>query len=461
MDPFLDEYLEPRWTRYGLRGDPYWSNALDPEAETTRPITLFRGRQEERRRLVQSVLDGEHSATLLHAAGGHGKTTLANAAAYGLGERDHLVLPEEIQYTGDGGTTAFFGEILRGILQALSDRGITLPGPNEATTNPLAEARHLVHLMRARTGWSGGAEAFGTGAQAGVQYEFLRPVFEPTASKRLLDAMLKAIGALDLELAGVVVRVNNLDVAATTDPEGLQAFLLEVRDLFQIDGMHWLLMGNDVVRDLIEDEPRVGSVFENPLALGPFTVQDVHDILEARYSFLALPGRDVKPPADPDLIEALHAIHYGDLRNTLRDLRRAVQAVDPVEAEPVTQEQALPLLEDIHYEHLAKRIRPEGWQTLAAMEDAGEPVRQKDLAGSLGVTEATISNRFKNLQANRVIELVRSQGRSQFWRLPGHVRLALAGARRADESIDGGDARDPARWHGPLGLSPRLKARGA
>jgi DNA-binding transcriptional ArsR family regulator len=432
--------LEPRWPRYGLRGDPFFSNPLDPDAETVRPIRLFRGRGSERRRLVQAALDGDHSATLLHAAGGHGKTTLANAAAYDLSMKGVIMLPEEIQFSPESGALGFLRELFHGILQALSDHGVPIP---EVPDDPaelehhrhrgLAEARRLVQIIRVRSGFGGGGGAFGVSAQGAIQYDFLRPAYEPTASKGLLQRVLEDIRDLRPEFRDVVIRVNNLDVAATTDAEALRRFLLEIRDLLQVDGCHYFLMGNDVVRDLIEDEPRVQGVFETPLKLGPFSERDVLGILKARYDFLALPGAEPRSPVHDDLVTALHDVHYGDLRNILRDLRRSVQTVDPVEARPITAEQTLPLLEDTHYQHLKRRLRREAWETLGALEASPAPLRQKDLAETLSVSEPAMSARFRTLTENKVVELVRVEGRSQYYRVPGHVRMALNAARRAGD----------------------------
>lgn len=436
MCPPLDEELEPRWPRYGLKADPFFSNPLDPDHQTNRPITLFRGRRKERRRLVQSVMDGDHSATLIHAAGGHGKTTLANAAAYDLSEREYLVLPEEIQFSSETGSMGFFREMLHGILQGLSDHGVDLPpipsDPSivESQDFPgLVKARTLVQLVRVRSEFGAGGQVLGTGGKGSVGYQFLRPAFEPTASRHLMQEVLHDIGALTT-LSGVIIRINNLDVAAASDQPALRHSLLESRDLFQVDGCHFFLIGNDLVRNIVEDEARVRSVFENPVPLGPFEPHDILEILQARYDFLTVEGREYTPPVADDLVEALHGVHYGDLRNVLRDLRRSVQMVDPIEVSAVNLEQALPLLEEQHFQVLDRRLGPESWETLDALDKSGEPLRQRDLAELLGITEPGMSNRFEKLREENVVDLVRVEGRSHYYRVPGHVRLALKAARR-------------------------------
>lgn len=431
------EDLEPRWPRYGLKADPFFSNPLDPDRQSNRPITLFRGRTEERRRLVTSVIDGDHSATLIHAAGGHGKTTLANAAAYDLAQRGFLIVPEEIQYSAETGSVGLVQEILHGLLQGLSDHGVPLPSipadPSALDDHEfagLAKARTLVQLTRVRSGFGGGGGMLGAGIQGSVSYQVLRPAFEPTASRRLMQEVLRDIAALT-EVEGVVFRVNNLDVAAASAPTDLMRSLLEGRDLLQVDGCHFFLIGNDVVLDLIEDEPRIRSVFENPVPLGPFEPGDIQEILEARYDFLGVQGREVVPPVAVDLVVALHGVHYGDLRNVLRDLRRSVQMVDPIEASPVSLEDALPLLEEQHFFVLNRRLGSESWETLDTLERSEEALRQSDLAELLEITDAGMSNRFDKLRTENVVELVRIEGRSHYYRVPGHVRLALQAARRA------------------------------
>jgi hypothetical protein len=437
MGSFIEDHVQPRWPRYGLKGDPFFSNPLDPDDDTNRPITLFKGRTEERRRLDQVIVDGGHSATLIYAAGGYGKTTLANAVSYDLEQEGYLVLPGEIVFREEAGVDGFFCELLHGILQAVSDEGYELPSvpgdPREiqdADAAGLRKARMAVQLTRVRSEVGAGASVAGTGAQGSVSYGFLRPAFQRGASRALLRDVMADARALVGEGLEVVVRVNNLDVAVKKDRAAVEQFLLEARDLFQVDGLHFLFMGNALVRDAIEQEPRVQSVFQEPLPLEPLSLEDVFEVLSARYRFLSIEGSSVVQPVADELVEELYEVHRGDLRNVLRDLRRSVQSVDPVEAEPVIPAQALPLLEDAHFGRLDNQLTREHWKTLKALDDEGE-ARQVDLAENIEVGKPTMSRRFTKFEEMGVVDLERIEGPSKFYRLPGNTRLALRGARRA------------------------------
>ncbi|MEA3203334.1 MAG: hypothetical protein QOI63_1009, partial [Thermoplasmata archaeon] len=200
--------FQPRWPRYGLRGDPFFSNALDPDEGTMYPIDLFHGRGKERKALLAAIADGDHSATLIYAGGGHGKTTLANAVCFQLMRKNYLVLPEEVQYEPGDGLETFFGRLLHGILQALSDRGHKLPevpaNPQDIETQQLSnlvKARLLVRISRIRTGWGGGLQAGLAGANVAVQYDVLQPYFEPKASRALLQGVVKEAAALEPTMA--------------------------------------------------------------------------------------------------------------------------------------------------------------------------------------------------------------------------------------------------------------------
>lgn len=426
----------PRWPRYGLRADPFFSNPLDPENPevSVRPITLFRGRAPERRRLVQSAQDGDHSATLIHAAGGYGKTTLANAAAYDLAQSGFLIVPEEIQFVPERGALGVFYGVLHGVLQGLSDVDL-LPkdlGKGKAIDKDypaLSQARQLVDTIRVRSGWSLGAGVATISGQISQQYKYLKPAFEPVASRRLLEQLSVEVRSLDTKIPGIVLRLNNLDVALLHHKESVSEALDQIRDVLQTDGYHFFFMGSDAVQDMIAAAPRVEGVFETPISLGPFTEADVQEILDARYEHLSIPGKVLRKPVANDLVSALHDAHYGDLRNILRDLRRAVQEIDPVEARPVVRDEALPSIERFHFERLQGTLKGEHWQTLDALDAAGDSARQKDIAERLGVTEATISTRFRKLTAIGAVDLFRTEGRSLYWRLGGNIRLALKAAR--------------------------------
>ena len=430
--------LEPRWLRYGLSSDPFFSNPLDADTGTNYPIELFQGRKSERKRLGQAIVDSDHSATLIHAGGGHGKTTLANAVCFDLTRNGYAVLPEEIQFRPDAGFSGFLAQMLHAFLQALSDRGAKLPripddGNVDATDFPnLAKARLLVQMTRVQTGAGLDVSTVIGGGGSSNQFDFLQPRLDAGVGRQLVDGMVKEAKRLDKRLKGFVVRLNELDVAAAYKPKELRTFLDDARNLLQVPGMHFIMMGSHAVWDTIDSMARVRTEFAHDVALEAFSLDDVTAILTARYKHLRGTGQFVDPVA-PGLVAALHDVHFGDLRNILRDLRRAVTLANPVEIRPVTKEEALPLLEAVHYRDLEKDLGPEGWETLNAMEAAGKPIRQKDLAAVLNITEPGVNQRFKPLRNLSLIDLVQEDGRSQYFRLQSRARLAVHEYRRRIE----------------------------
>ena len=74
MSRFMSDY-NILWRRYGLKDSPYFVNPLSSTSNL--PLTLFTGRQEEKRQLTNIIRLGEGRCMVVGAPG-VGKTTLVN-----------------------------------------------------------------------------------------------------------------------------------------------------------------------------------------------------------------------------------------------------------------------------------------------------------------------------------------------------------------------------------------------
>lgn len=428
----------PRWSRYKLRGDPYFVDALEPDEDALYPITLFRGRDEELATIEDLVWDNDRSATLVHARGGHGKTTLANRIAHDVAAQGILVTPEEIQLSAEAASFRFFRDILSGILSATADAGHAIPEPpadpgddKEMEFPALLEARTLVRTIRRRSGFQGGGQVAGTGGQRGVEHTFLQPAYEPASSRNLLTRVVREVAEIGYD--GVLVRVNNLDNVARNHPDVLEGFLGASRDLFKIPGIHYLFLGDEKVLTTIESIPRVRGCFDLPIGLEPFTEDEVLEILEVRYEHLASGGAWIAPVSEA-VVRRLYRVHYGDLRNILADLGRCVQAVRNIEAEPIGVQDALPVLQGVYLSTIGRRLGEELWETIELIATKDGPVRQVDLRDELELTAPGVNQRFQRLEEAGAIELSHREGASKYFRLTSAARFALAGQIQKDRA---------------------------
>lgn len=416
-----------RWTRYGLRGNPFFTNALDPDENALYPIRLFVGRESEVQALEQLASSNDRSATLLYAVGGYGKTTLACRIAHDLKQTDFLVLPEELQLAKHEPSLRFFRDVLSGILQALDDDGHKVPDPPHDAAkakSDLERAKLLVQTTRHWAGGGSGGGAFGFQAEGNVQLTFLTPAFEPGASKRLLEGVAREVASLDY--AGILVRLNDMDSVCKTDPDILREFLQDARNLLQVPGIHYVMMGDPDVHQAIEGIPRVRGCFDQPVPLPALTALQVIELIEERYQHLKT-GEFV-PPVSTSLIEALYKVHHGDLRSILADLGRSIQMVNPIEARPISPEEALPVLRASYLASLGASLTEELWETLRLFTELGDEVRQVDVKQRMGGTAPMWTDRFQRLQQAGAIEFVRQEGASKYFRLTGAALLVLGGA---------------------------------
>lgn len=415
------------WEIFRLRGDPFFTAPLGPKESSPYPISLFRGRDNERNQLKKAIGSSGRSATLLFAAGGFGKSTLSNRLVADLAGSDLLIVPDEIQLTREAPAAQFFREVVAGILRALVLDGETLPtAPSEpekdakAKLPALLEARQLVQLTRRLSGVDGGATIGPVGGQAGVQHEFFSPKYEPGTSKRLLDDV--SVEVRSLGYSGILIRLNNLDFLAVHDKPALESFLGEIRDLLQVHGIHYILMGNEEVHSIIDGTPRVRGCFDLPIPVKPFSLEEVNAILEARYHHFAS-ERGFVPPASPGLVAHLHEIYYGDLRNILADLKRCVLGVEIIEPKPLEKSVVLPVLEDLYLKSLDNKLDPADWEVLSIAAKISKPFSKAELGAQRANSEGSI----QKLIDVGAIELSHHKGTSDYYRLCGSGWLGLRG----------------------------------
>ncbi len=426
------EKAPTRWSRYGLRGDPFFTDALEPDEHALYPITLFVGREQELDQMTRLTQDNDRSATIVYAGGGYGKTTLANRLAYDLKKMGFLVPPEEIQLSGEDSMMRFFRDLLSGILQALSDDGIPLPKApkdprdDDAVKYPgILAAAKLVRTIGRLTAAHAGIHATTLGGlSGGIQHTLMQPVFEPGPSRHLLRMLARDIGAL--EYRGILVRLNNIDEVTRISRTLFEDFIGQARDLLQVPGIHYVLLGNEVAHATIESTARVRGCFNLPIELQGFNNEQVWQTLEKRLHHLSVPNRTHTSPASKELVQALHRLHDGDLRNILSDLGRTVQGMQvQIEPKPAPPIMILPTLANLYHQNMAGKLNDDHWDLLRLLHEKGRPIRQIDVKQDLGVSEGTINTRFRRLEEAGAIEVKHRDGPSKFFRLTGPGKLAL------------------------------------
>ncbi|MFO7653242.1 MAG: TRAP transporter substrate-binding protein DctP [Candidatus Krumholzibacteriia bacterium] len=270
------------WSLFGLRESPFFQDTFAPGSPY--PTELFVGRKAESDRILRHVASSPSSRQVLHGPPGIGKTTLAQHAKGLLWEENHIVRWRSIAVVAGQRAPALLVDILASVHEA-----VLTARPAFSKEEPMEAARGLVRSFRQTSG-GGGISVLGSGAQASTQTQYVRPVEADVlqeAWRLLLEIVNLACGRHEAD--GVVVHLNNIENLTSSDSmeEAARTFR-DIRDLFLVPGLHWLVVGtSDETLGILGSYPQVRSIFlpsHPPLA--PLSADDFLGLLHARYAFL-------------------------------------------------------------------------------------------------------------------------------------------------------------------------------
>ena len=233
-------------------------------------------------------------------------------------------------------------------------------------------------------------------------------------------------------LAGILIHINNLE-NLVTDADRTRAgnALLDLRDLFLVDGLHYLLVGTpDAVRALIAPHAQMRSVFGMSRPLAPLPRDGFLSLLARRYTHLRLDAsREVRAPVDHDAAAEVYRVYRGDLRGTLRALDEATQ-----ELIGYTERPGAPIGSDELFGVLVPMLQAEADSTLGeSLQDrfytlrevGGGEITQKGLMDLWNVTQGPVSAYVRELQRLGYVHESRREGRQIWYALTGPARLVL------------------------------------
>lgn len=417
------------WKLFNLRTNPYFQDTLRGEERDGYPLSLFVGREAEVQRLLRGIGSGTSSRQLIAGPPGYGKTTLAQKVKEEAGRSGFLTHPSSVPVgTGDS-AAALLMRVLGHVHEAILARYGDQAGEHEA----MIEARHMVRAFRVR-GHSGGASAFGFGAQYGSAESHVPPVSDaPFARVPGLLEELAYWSSRELGAAGVVVHLNNLEnLTGQGDLDHAATTLRDLRDVLLQHRLHWLVVGTaDVLEAVIQRYPQVASIFSPPEPLRPLSAQEFLHLLEQRFVHLRLEeDRPVHPPVSPEATAEVYALYQGDLRGTLRALQEAAEALagygEQSAVEPLGFQEVVATLQPRYAAQLGALSIPmqEQLRALAPLQD--QTFTQKELEGLWGVSRARVSQILLTLRQRELVHEVRAAGVQNNYRLAGLARVILA-----------------------------------
>ncbi len=368
---------------------------------------------------MKRILGSNSSRFIIAGQPGTGKTSFIQHMKYQLAnQHGFAVCSNHCRVPHNFSATELGVEILRSVVLSLKN---ALPLGKLEKLKGFKEARLLVEETDHRT-WQLSLSAFGFGAGVGSENKYQPAHFVPG---QFYDALSNISAATSAEgIAGIVVHLNNLE-NLEQDPKEAAFLLRDVRDLFLISGLHFLLGAtSEFYTSVVTAHAQVRSIFPEPVSIEPMSFAEVKLLLERRYEHLQIEGMDFIPPVTWDLVKELHRIFLGDLRGMLSALEEA--CLRTLVVDPLSLNQALPYLAKYYTQQLTQNLSEAELMHLNRLAGLDiDEFRQADVRKHLKVSVGQVSKVFNQLERAQAIIRTRTQGRSQYYALSGRARLAL------------------------------------
>ena len=408
------------WEPFGLRGSPFFQDELRPTDEDGYPISLFVGRSDELRRITRRVVSDRSSRSVVQGDPGVGKTSFVNRLKADLAAAGVLTHEHPVRITSDTRRATFVADVLRTLVR------IRLTREPRSSKKSDTFWKKTVRLLEGEELMGGSVSALGVGA--GVTRGYIAP---QVPGDSLFDHLGQALRTLANELgAPVLLHVNNLENLTAEGARETAVLLRDLRDYLLLPA-HWVFVGATGIDDsLFRVYPQVGGIFPEAETLQPLDAGEIEELLDRRYAFLALEGRQPVPPIEPGEAARLYGMYRGDLRNFLRLLGDAAErglglhGVAPMSAADVLRhatpgyERALRRrIGGADFDHLARLVAGSG--------GAAAEFRVTDAAQILEMRQPSASELFERLAQSGAIRRTRTQGRSVFYRPAGEALVAF------------------------------------
>jgi hypothetical protein len=254
------------------------------------------------------------------------------------------------------------------------------------------------------------------------------------APQAAADALYEHLGAALEELtreldAPVVLHVNNLESLTVERTEAAATLLLDLRDYLLLPGAHWMFVGATGIEDAIfRTHNQVSGIFPQAVMLDSLPPSTIERLLELRYRHLKIRGQQVTPPIEPAEAARLYALYQGDLRNFLRLLTEAAEALLGVHGvRPMTEPEVRRFGAAEYEQKLRERLGEDDFAHLGRIlaDHADAEVRVTEAARSTRLTQGAASKLFHRLEVKRAIHPTRTAGKSRYYRPFGDVLIAF------------------------------------
>lgn len=400
--------------KFGLKNNPYTTVPI-----TNNTLNLFVGRKQEISRC--STLLGSKSIIVIEGGRGVGTTSFGNYVRFTQRKKRKNFTPEsELSVISGWNEEMLIINVLSSLVGSLEEVKKIKKYPK------FLDIKHATHEMR-EIYKTIGLQLISVGAQYGKQAVVTIPPRYPVTTLiqdlQHLEKIVKNIG-YDRD---IVIQINNLDINTTISSTQLKIFLNRIRDLLQLPGYSWLLVGDTGLRGFIASNvDRLDDIVTFEVYIPPLSLEEVYEAINRRLERLKI-KENVEPPLTNDLIEALYNASGGRIRQIFGTATRLLSLIaDNPLIDKINLKDAVPLLKTMIGERISQYGIDKSPVTYNILQKLAEfaPITPTQLSKKISISRPQISRALALLQKARLV-YVQQKGKERLWMPMADVKIAM------------------------------------
>lgn len=396
-----DEIIRDVWELYGVHSDPFSTAPILVKGGVI-PLDCFVGRDEQIKQLGKIFGSRGGSRILISGDVGVGKTSFVNIVRRHAIDMGFFSPFKEIAVQNDWTPNVFILNTLGGIFSTIK----------VMNTKPLGDTSYSKLESLIEVAFNDSNVNIGA---FGFEFGYMKDRKNP--SKITSFSLIKFFEDICTEIRentghDIIIHYNNLELLSEAD---IKKLFGNLRDFFQTEGVHFVYVGNLLVRGYFQSMPRFSSILtDTSFKIETFTYDEIREIIYKRFEVLKIEGLDYVVPCTDDCLRELYDLFGGNIRYILNSLTTAVHKLTS-EKSVIIDENLLAktlknIIEEKHYNNITEREKDVLYEIIKQDE-----ITIKSIAGNMGLKNSNVSTYVKDLEANGCVYLKRKNGKDKFW----------------------------------------------
>ena len=395
------EVIRDIWELYGVHSNPFSTAPILVKGGII-PVECFIGRNDQILQLGRIIGSKGGSRCLIYGEVGVGKTSFVNVVRRFAVDKGHFSPFKEIAFQSDWDSNELILNTLGGVFTTikLSNKKIL----NDETYSKL-EA--LIDVGYNDKNYS--VDVFGSGVGYGKSRKTTSRIISSTLAVFFADICKEIIEKTGNE---IIIHYNNIELLSEKQ---IKTLFENLRDFFQIEGVHFVFVGSLTVKGYFQSMPRFSSIMTDSINIDTLTFEEIKEIITKRFETMKIEGLEYVIPFTDDCLKVLYDLWGGNIRHILNSLSTAIQEQTTEKAEILDENTLSKTLKSVlqkrYYSQIATPRAKDVLMEIIKRDD----VTNKALSDKLELPRSNISQYIRDLERVGCVYLKRQTGKDKFW----------------------------------------------